>query len=77
MSTVWMPCRAAVMGPIVVPQGIALLETKVCHGTPARSQAAANTARPAPSVAYRALTLTLRMGPPLARGWCVGSCRSA
>ena len=47
MSTVVMPCRAAVIGPMVVPHGIELLETKVCHGTPARSQAAAKTARPA------------------------------
>ena len=44
MSTVVMPCRAAVIGPMVVPQGIELLETKDWNGTPAFSQAAANTA---------------------------------
>ncbi len=51
MSTVRMPCRAAVIGPIVVPHGMELLETKDWKGTPAFSQAAAHTARPEPSVA--------------------------
>ena len=51
MSTVRMPCRAAVIGPIVVPQGMELLETKDWKGTFALSQAAAKTARPEPSVA--------------------------
>ena len=64
-------------GPMVVPHGIALLETNDCHGTPARSQAAAKMPRPAPSVAYRWLTLTLRIGPPLGTGWWPGSWRSA
>ena len=39
MSTVAMPCRAAVMGPMVVPHGMELFDTNVCQGTPARSQA--------------------------------------
>src|SRR5690606_24038287 len=50
-STVAMPCRAAVIGPIVVPHGTALLETNGCHGTPARSHAARNRLRPLASVA--------------------------
>ena len=38
-STVVIPSRVAVMGPMVEPQGTALLETKSWLGTPAAAQA--------------------------------------
>ncbi len=50
-SKVAMPSRVAVIGPMVEPQGTSLRLTKVCHGTPARSQARAHTARLTASVA--------------------------
>ncbi len=43
-STVVMPRRVAVIGPMVEPQGTSLFETKYCQGTPARSQASAQIA---------------------------------
>ncbi len=76
-STVVTPSRAAVSGPIDVPHGIALLETNGCQGAPARSAAAVSTAMPVESVAYRWLTFTLTVGPPLGSGRWSGSCRSA
>ena len=50
-STVVMPRRVAVMGPMVEPQGTALLETKSWLGTPAAAQARAQIAAPTASVA--------------------------
>ena len=50
-STVGMPRRAAVMGPIVVPQGIALFDTKSWEATPAAAHARAHSATPSASVA--------------------------
>ena len=38
-STVVMPRRVAVIGPIVEPQGTALFETNDCVGTPAAAHA--------------------------------------
>ena len=43
-STVGMPSRVAVIGPMVDPQGMELRDTNTCHGTPAASQARVNTA---------------------------------
>src|SRR5690606_17697158 len=37
-STVRMPIRVAVMGPMVEPHGTALCDTNTCVGTPAASQ---------------------------------------
>ena len=50
-STVTIPSRVAVMGPMVEPHGIALLETNTCDGTPAASQACSHSASPTASVA--------------------------
>jgi len=50
-STVKIPRRVAVIGPIVVPHGIALLPTKLCEGTPAAAHARFHKAMPSPSVA--------------------------
>ena len=50
-STVLMPSRVAVMGPMVDPHGCELRDTKVCIGTSASAQAAANEAAPMESVA--------------------------
>jgi hypothetical protein len=50
-STVRIPSRVAVMGPMVEPHGTALLETNSWYGTPARSQASAHSRAPTPSVA--------------------------
>ena len=43
-STVAMPRRVAVSGPIVEPHGMLLRDTNVCTGTPASSQARRNSA---------------------------------
>ena len=50
-STVRIPRRVAVIGPIVVPHGIALLPTKLCEATPAAAHARFHRAMPSPSVA--------------------------
>ena len=50
-STVVMPSRVAVSGPVVEPQGTALLLTKGWVGTSAASQARFQMAAPMPSVA--------------------------
>ena len=51
MSTVRMPCRAAVIGPMVDPHGIALFETNDWNGTPAARRRGEHGAAPMPSVA--------------------------
>ncbi|MNY67115.1 hypothetical protein D3C86_2046410 [compost metagenome] len=50
-STVRMPSRVAVNGPMVEPQGIALLDTNSWYGTPASAQSRAHKAAPGASVA--------------------------
>ena len=50
-STVVMPSRVAVIGPIVDPHGTALFDTNGCVGTPAASQARSQIAAPTASVA--------------------------
>ena len=50
-STVRIPRRVAVIGPIVVPHGIALLPTKFCDATPAAAHARFHRAMPSASVA--------------------------
>ena len=50
-STVSIPSRAAVTGPIVDPQGWSLRLTKTWWGTPATSQARTSTAWLVPLVA--------------------------
>src|SRR5690606_17340078 len=52
-STVRMPRRVAVIGPIVEPQGTALFETNSCELTPACSHQPDQAALPTASVAYR------------------------
>ena len=42
-STVAMPRRVAVIGPIVEPHGMLFRDTKTCHGTPAVSHARRNS----------------------------------
>ena len=41
-STVSMPSRVAVIGPIVEPQGMSFRDENTCQGTPAVSQAEVN-----------------------------------
>jgi len=50
-STVVIPRRVAVIGPIVEPQGTALLDTNSWWGTPAAAQARSHAAAPTASVA--------------------------
>ena len=50
-STVAMPSRVAVSGPIVDPHGIALWDTNSWVGTPARRQARRHRAVPTASLA--------------------------
>ncbi len=52
-STVSIPSRVAVIGPIVVPQGILFLETNIWWFTFADSQARMNSAAELEEVAYR------------------------
>ena len=74
-STVVMPSRVAVSGPIVEPHGRLLLDTNSWVRTPTSRQAPRQTAAPTASVAYRWLALILSSGPPLSSGRFTGSCR--
>src|SRR3954447_13020625 len=49
-SRVGMPIRVAVSGPIVEPQGTALLDTNGCQGTPAAAHVRVQSADPIASV---------------------------
>src|SRR5690606_40160871 len=75
-STVRMPRRVAVSGPIVEPHGPVFFDTNSWLGTPARAHARAHAAAPFASVVYRWFALILRIGPPPARGRGAGACRS-
>ena len=50
-STVSIPKRVAVIGPIVVPHGMLLRLTNICQGTPAASKTRCSIAEPAAVVA--------------------------
>jgi hypothetical protein len=49
-SSVGMPMRVAVSGPIVEPQGTALWDTNGCQGTPAAAHVRTQSADPVASV---------------------------
>ena len=73
-STVRIPSRVAVMGPIVEPHGTALFDTNSCDATPASAHQPFHAAAPTASVAYRWFALILRIGPLPRRGRTTGSC---
>ena len=75
-STVAMPSRVAVSGPMVVPHGMLLRLTKTCQGTPASSKIRSASAAVAADVAYRWLWFNLIAGPWFTIGRCAASWRS-
>ncbi len=53
-STVSIPRRVAVIGPIVEPHGMLLRDTKTCHGTPCASRMLAGTSLPSTPTSHTA-----------------------
>ena len=76
-STVSMPSRVAVIGPMVLPHGMLLRLTNTCHGTPAVSHAALEHAPPCRATWRSAgCWLSLMAGPWFTSGRWPGSWRS-